>query len=53
MSKVGLEIEIGISKSKFFIDGLYRDTLPLIFSGLKVTGNTILIPSVVWDTTGF
>jgi hypothetical protein len=41
MSKVGLDSEIGISKSKFFIDGLYRDTLPLILFGAKSVGNTI------------
>jgi hypothetical protein len=29
-SKYGLEIEIGISKSNCLLDGLYRNTFPLI-----------------------
>jgi hypothetical protein len=43
MSKVGLDSEIGISKSKFF-HGLYRDTLLLILFGAKSVGNTIVTP---------
>jgi hypothetical protein len=42
MSKVGLDSEIGISKSKFF-HGLYRDTFFLILFGARCW-NTIVTP---------
>ena len=41
MSKSGLESEIGISKSSFWFDGLYKDTFPLMFLKSKSFGKAI------------
>ena len=37
-SKYVLEIEIGISKSNCLLDGLYRNTFPLMSEGLNSVG---------------
>ena len=53
MSKVGLDSEIGISKSNFLLDGRYRDTFPLILSGVNPFGKTIVIPNFETVIIGF
>ena len=54
MSKVvASEREIGISKSNFLLDGLYRDTFHFIFFGTRAAGKTIVTPSLTIVITGF
>ena len=50
MSKLGLDNEIEVSKSSCLLDGLYRNTFPLIFLKSKFSGNLISKPSLVFVT---
>ena len=45
MSKCEEDNEIDISKSNFWLDGLYKDTFPLIFLKSNSSGKLTLNPS--------